>query len=234
MDASVIVLSVVVGLFGVASAVLGFIAEATKLTDNDIVINEGLEECDYPPNSAFVLSLVAVPLLAVGQIIASLAAGCCGCCRPLHGASESKRVVGIIAAVLSWIAALVAGAFYLEGAVWNAPFTRPFAWCKILKDGAFRRAALIGLAATALGIIGYVMLRGRAPAATPSTAPEPAAGATDTRPDVPPAAEAVAVPEPVFPQVPRHPVRAYGQASNPHSHRSPQRQPEAAVEVMMA
>jgi len=47
----------------------------------------------------YLLSLIAVPLLAVATIIASLAGGCC---RPRHGASESKRIAGIVAAVLSW------------------------------------------------------------------------------------------------------------------------------------
>lgn len=53
-------------------------------------------DCDYP---AYLLSLIAIPLLAVAMIIASLAAGCC---RPRHGASESKRVIGIVCAVFSW------------------------------------------------------------------------------------------------------------------------------------
>nr|CAB3461364.1 unnamed protein product [Digitaria exilis] len=101
MDAAVIVLSFVVGLFGVASAVLGFIAERTKLTPRDIDVDFYTGECQYPANPAYLLALIAVPLLAVAQVIASLAAGCCGCCRPRHGASESKRVAGIIAAVLS-------------------------------------------------------------------------------------------------------------------------------------
>ncbi|GJM88692.1 hypothetical protein PR202_ga04786 [Eleusine coracana subsp. coracana] len=165
MDAGVIVLSIVVGLFGVASAVLGFIAEATKLTPHDIDIVYG-GTCDYPPNAAFVLSLIAVPLLAVEQIIVSVANGCCGCCRPQHGASESKRVIGIISAVLSWIAALLAGGFYLNGAVWNAPISgRGETWCRLLKDGYFRLPALLSLAATALGILSYIMLRAQAPAA---------------------------------------------------------------------
>lgn len=67
--------------------------------DIDVVYGD---TCDYPPNAAFVLALIAAPLLMVAQIVVSVASGCCGCCRPLHGASESKRVVGIISAVLSW------------------------------------------------------------------------------------------------------------------------------------
>ncbi|KAF8779401.1 hypothetical protein HU200_002669 [Digitaria exilis] len=249
MDAAVIVLSFVVGLFGVASAVLGFIAEGTKLTPRDIGVDFYTGECQYPGNPAYLLALIAIPLLAVAQVIASLAAGCCGCCRPRHGASESKRVTGIIAAVLSWIAALLAGAFYAEGAVWNFPVTRwNDTWCRVLNDGVFRRAALLSLAATVLSIASYVMLRARAPASTPSTAPAPA-GPSGPKPDVPPSGEAVAIPlaqwsgssqqgrghgqEPL-PEVPRHPVGGYSRAPYRQLDSPPRRQAQPAVEVMMA
>ncbi|RLM99705.1 uncharacterized protein C2845_PM06G20630 [Panicum miliaceum] len=180
MDVGVIVLTLVVGLFGVASAVLGFIAERTKLTWDDVDVDRFTGECDYPANPAYLLSLIAIPLLAVAMIIASLAGGCCGCCRPRHGASESKRVVGMIAAVLSWIAALLAGAFYANGAVWNLPVTRyDTTWCRLLRDGYFRLPALLSLAATALAIMSYAMLRARPPPAP--TAPA-AAGPPDPNP----------------------------------------------------
>ncbi|TVU19567.1 hypothetical protein EJB05_35723, partial [Eragrostis curvula] len=250
MDVGVIVLSLVVGSFGVASAVVGFIADAKRLTwyDIDIDVYEGV--CRYPPNAAFVLALVAVPLLLVAQIIASLAGGCCGCCRPQHGASESKRVVGIIAAVLSWIATFLAGGFYLNGAVWNAPVTRDIdTWCRLLRAGYFRLPALLSLAATVIAILSYIMLRARAPESRPSTAPVPAAGTSHPKPDVPqepPVGEAVEVPQTQwsahghdqrqeqFPEVPRHPVGGYGRASNPQRTHPPQRQAQPAFEVMMA
>ncbi|KAG2627272.1 uncharacterized protein LOC120700752 [Panicum virgatum] len=192
MDVGVIVLTLVVGLFGVASAVLGFIAERTKLTWDDIDIDRFTDECDYPANPAYLLSLIAVPLLAVAMIIASLAGGCCGCCRPRHGASESKRIAGIVAAVLSWIAALLAGAFYANGAVWNFPVTRyGTTWCRLLRDGYFRLPALLSLAATALALVSYVMLRARPPA--PAAAGAGASGPKPDAPQEPPVGEAVAV-----------------------------------------
>ncbi|KAL6620304.1 hypothetical protein ACP70R_035443 [Stipagrostis hirtigluma subsp. patula] len=253
MEAKVILLLVVVGFFVVASAVLGFIAEANKLTASDIQFSSGV--CIYPAKPAYELGKYAAALLLVAQIIATLAAGYFTCCIPQAPAGDfcwpKQPACGMFCATLSWTSTAVAVAFYMQGMRWNAATTRgsnESGWshsttrgsielglshhCQYLKHDVFRRAALMGLAATALGIIAYILLNVRLPAATPSTAPEPAAGATDTRPDVPPAAEAVAVPELVFPEVPRHPVRAYGQASTPH--RPPQRQPQAAVEVMMA
>ncbi|TVU19512.1 hypothetical protein EJB05_35663, partial [Eragrostis curvula] len=199
MDVGVIALSLVVGSFGVASAVLGFIADAKRLTwyDIDIDIYEGV--CWYPPNAAFVLALVAVPLLVVAQIVASFAGGCCGCCRPQHGASKSRRVVGIIAAVLSWIATFLAGGLYLNGVVWNAPVTREIdTWCRLLGPGYFRLPALLSLAAMVLAILSYIMISARAPESRPSTAaPVPAAKTSQPKPDVPqepPVGEAVEVP----------------------------------------
>uniref|UniRef100_A0A0E0L2Y9 Uncharacterized protein n=1 Tax=Oryza punctata TaxID=4537 RepID=A0A0E0L2Y9_ORYPU len=161
MEAGVFVVSAVVGLFAVASAVLGFIAEEKKLSPDDIDVSSG--ECEYPANAAFVLGICAVLLLAVAQIIVSSVAGCCGCCKPRAGASESRRVTGIVCCVFSWIAAIVAGVSFVQGAAWNAPVTRDTApLCYYLKDGVFRRAAVLSLVAAVLGIKSYIMLRAAA------------------------------------------------------------------------
>ncbi|GJN14502.1 hypothetical protein PR202_gb01341 [Eleusine coracana subsp. coracana] len=162
---AIIIVSAVVALFGVASAVLGFIAEATRLKPDDIGVTRN--RCVYPANPAFVLALCAAFLLGVAQIIASAAGGCCGCCRPRatgYRAPKSKRFLGIIASILSWIAALIAIAFYLQGAAWNAPVTRGGAGdggCYYLRPGVFRRAAVLSLVAAALGIVSYILLTRR-------------------------------------------------------------------------
>ncbi|TVU19518.1 hypothetical protein EJB05_35691, partial [Eragrostis curvula] len=59
-------------------------------------------QCVYPANPVFELALCALLLLVVALIIASAAGDCCGCCRPRTGASKTKRVMGIVASVLSW------------------------------------------------------------------------------------------------------------------------------------
>ena len=62
-------------------------------------------ECVYPPNPAHALAVCAMLLLAVAQVVASVAGGCCGCCRPAGGGASKKstrRVVGVVASVLSW------------------------------------------------------------------------------------------------------------------------------------
>ncbi|RCV17561.1 hypothetical protein SETIT_3G229600v2 [Setaria italica] len=165
MDTSVIALSVVVLLFAVASAVLGFIAETTKLNPDEIKYSGGV--CVYPAKPAYALGICAAALLAAAQIIASVA-GVSGCFKPQGGAPGPKRKKAVSSAVLSWILAVVAVASYAQGVVWNdAATTRDavtdgwFIKCHYLKGAVFRRAALLGLAAAVLGICAYAILRER-------------------------------------------------------------------------
>ncbi|XP_066361598.1 protein MODIFYING WALL LIGNIN-1-like [Miscanthus floridulus] len=169
-----VLVSGVVALFGVTSAVLGFIAEANRLKPDEIHVSG--RDCVYPANPAHTLGFCAIFLLVVAQIIASAAGGCCSCCRPPGGASYSnstttrRRVVGVVASVLSWVAAVVAVVYFWVGVTLNAPMTRrakiagPDEECYLLKGGIFVRAAVLSLVATSLGIMSCVLLR--LPAAT--------------------------------------------------------------------
>ncbi|KAK3138678.1 hypothetical protein QOZ80_5AG0372010 [Eleusine coracana subsp. coracana] len=218
MEAAVIVFSIVARLLSVASVVLGFIADAKKLTPNDIYYSQG--KCVYPSNPAFGLGIVALSLLVAAQIIVSLVGSCLG----NGGATGSRRVWGIVCYALSWVAAVIAVALYVQGVVWSAATTRSpeastmlFMRCRFLIGDVFTRAALMSLAATALGAISYTLLRAQAPAAPP------AAGPSRQKPDFPPTGEAVVVP-----------MEGYAQAWNPQSSRPPQRQAQPAYEVMIA
>ncbi|KAM3410687.1 hypothetical protein ACQJBY_002737 [Aegilops geniculata] len=173
METSVIVVSVVVGLFGVGSAVLGFIAEGTKLEPNDISMSR--TECVYPANPAFALGLVAALLLLVAQITVSAAGRCCGCCKPRGAAfSVSRRNIGVVFAVLSWVATVIAEIYFLQGAAWNAPVTREVnSGCYFVRDGVFRRAAILSIIATVLGIKSYFLLRAAAATAAAAAAAVP-------------------------------------------------------------
>jgi hypothetical protein len=150
---------------------------------------------------------------------------------------------------------VIAAALYVQGVVWNAATTRGaddrglfFVECSYLRFPVFTRAALLSLAATALGIGSHMMLRAQPPAVTPSS-PTPASGGPGPKPDA--AGEAVAVPgaelqwsargygaqrQGPFSEVPRQPVEGYGgRAWNPpQSSRPPQREAQPAFEVMMA
>ncbi|KAL6620302.1 hypothetical protein ACP70R_035441 [Stipagrostis hirtigluma subsp. patula] len=237
MEVKVILLSIVVGLFAVASAVLGFIAEANKLTASDIRFSSGV--CIYPAKPAYELGKYAVALLLVAQIIATLAVGCFSCCIPrapgVAGALWFKQLKsGICCSIVSWILTAVAVVSYMYGMRWNAATTRSsieLGWdhyCQYLKGAVFRRAALLGLAAALFAISSYVTLRappaaepkpdGQQPAAAPGFTSAGQAQYPQFAPPPPPHGFAAAgqAQYPQFaPPPPPHGFTAAGQAQNP-------------------
>ncbi|CAN6337505.1 unnamed protein product [Urochloa humidicola] len=184
MDKTMIIVCSVVGSLGVLSAILGFSAEGTKLTPNDILVLD--DECIYPQNPALGLGVCATIFLLVAQITITAIGGCCGCCKSRAFPSETKRIVGIVCAVASWIAAAIAWGLLIQGAAWNANVSRATApSCFYLKDGIFAGGAVLTLAATALGLTSFIMLRRQSPAS--AAAPAAAVHATG-QPQFPPAA----------------------------------------------
>ncbi|BAF17555.2 Os05g0435100 [Oryza sativa Japonica Group] len=174
MDKTVAIVSAIVGPLGVLSAILGFSAEGTKIIISDVLLIG--DECLYPQNPSFALGICAAIFLLMAQITVTAVGGCCGCCKSRAIPSETKRIVGIVCAVVSWIAAGVAWVLFVVGAAWNANVARDTA-----PDGIFAGAAVLALAATALGIASYVTLRGQRNEAvrTPKPGeqqPTPAAG----------------------------------------------------------
>ncbi|CAN6332945.1 unnamed protein product [Urochloa humidicola] len=159
-------LTAMVGMFAVTSAVLGFTAESESLTKSDIHVS-GNSECVYPANLAHALGVCAMLLLMVAQIIAS-AGGVC--CQPGGDASNAtRRGVGIVVFILSWIMTGIAVRYYCQGVEWNTPGTRhiDFAAGKecYLKHGQFAKAATLSVVAAALVISSCFLMR--APIATP-------------------------------------------------------------------
>ncbi|XP_062180549.1 uncharacterized protein LOC133884950 [Phragmites australis] len=198
MDRTGIIVSAVVGSLGLLSAILGFSAEGTKLTPYTILVYG--DQCIYPQNPALALGVCATIFLLVAQITISAVGGCCGCCKSRAIPSETKRIVGIICAVFSWIAALTACVLLLEGASWNANVVRETAPdCYYLKDGVFAGAGVLTLAAAALGITSFIMLRRQPATAAPAVAAggQPlGAGIAMGHPQFPPAAGAGAQSKP--------------------------------------
>ncbi|RLN30869.1 hypothetical protein C2845_PM05G36980 [Panicum miliaceum] len=161
MDKTTIIVCSVVGSLGVLSSILGFSAEGTKLTPNDILVLG--DECIYPQNPALGLGICATIFLLAAQITVTAVGGSCGCCKSRAIPSETKRIIAIVCAVVSWIAAVIAWALLIQGAAWNANVARVTAPdCFYLKDGIFAGGAVFTLAATALGLASFVMLRRQA------------------------------------------------------------------------
>lgn len=192
MDQTMIIVSTVVASLGVLSAILGFSAEGTKLTLRDLLETED-GVCIYPENSALGLGICAAIFLIITQATIATVGGCCGCCKSRAIPSESKRIIGVVCAVFSWIAAVVAFALLVEGAAWNANVERnssAYGFCYVLKDGIFAGAAVLTLVATALGLNSYLLLRGQPDAAS-------AAAAAKTGVEQPPAG--ISMGQPQFP-----------------------------------
>jgi len=167
MDKTTIIVLSVVGSLGVLSAILGFSAEGTKLTHSDLLWFYGV--CYYPNNPAVGLGVCAAIFLIIAQVTIAVVGGCYGCCKSRAIPSETNRIIVIVCAVVSWIATAIAFGLFVQGASSNRSGERDstmLGLCYVLKDGIFAGAAVLTLAATALGLTSYVLLR-RLPAAAP-------------------------------------------------------------------
>ncbi|TVU19551.1 hypothetical protein EJB05_35703, partial [Eragrostis curvula] len=176
-DKTTIIVTSVVGSLGVLSAIFGFSAEGTKLTPYTILVLD--DECIYPSNPALALAVCAIVFLLLAQVIISAVGGCCGRCKSRAIPSETKRVVGLVCAVVSWIAAVIACVLLGEGASWNANVVRvgPAPFCPYLKDGILAGGGVLTLVATALGLTSFLLLRSQQPAAAaPASTPNIAMG----------------------------------------------------------
>ncbi|RLM98221.1 hypothetical protein C2845_PM06G20700 [Panicum miliaceum] len=228
MDRTTIIVCAVVGSLGVLSAILGFSAEGTKLTPYTILVYG--DDCIYPQNPALGLGICAVIFLVAAQVTSTAVGGCCGCCKSRSIPSETKRIVGIVCAVASWIAAVIAWALLIVGASWNANVVRVAAapFCPYLKDGIFAGGGVLTLAATALGITSFIMLRTR-PVEAAAAAATPAAsvgGTTPNRPVGQSPSNEVVMGHPLLPPASKaqqpSKLQAYVQQVAPASHPQPQ------------
>ncbi|KAF0925612.1 hypothetical protein E2562_017196 [Oryza meyeriana var. granulata] len=196
MDKTTIIVSSVVGSLGVLSAILGFAAEAAKLND-----------CA----SALGLAVAASIFLMMAQVTVAAVGGCCGCCKSRAIPSETKRIVGVVCAAISWVAAVIAFALFVDGSIGAAVA------CVGLV-GEFAGAGVLVLVSTGLGITSFIMLRTQpqpseeAPAAAPRDDDEPTPigtpmGVPGFRPPMP---TNPAVPQPLPNYPPYSPAPAQG------------------------
>ncbi|KAM3410684.1 hypothetical protein ACQJBY_002734 [Aegilops geniculata] len=205
MDQRMIIVCSAVGSLGLLSAILGFSAEGTKLNVWDLV-QDGTA-CYNPQNPAAGLGACAAIFLVIAQITFAAVGGCCGCCKSRAIPSETKRIIGVVCAVSSWILAIIAFGLLVGGAASNAPGGRvEHGLCDEPMDGLFAGGAVLSFVATALGIASYVMLR-----------TQPAAAATPQESEkMPPGAAGITMGQPQFPQQPSPQGQGYGQAPQPN------------------
>ncbi|XP_047044250.1 uncharacterized protein LOC124648552 [Lolium rigidum] len=186
MDQKTIIVLAVVGSLGVLSAILGFSAEGTKLTPSDVGWYYG--QCYYRAKPARGIGVCAAIFLIIAQVIFGIVGGCCGCYNSRPIPSQTNRTTGVVCAVGSWIAAVIAFALFVAGAAsnvqgWRDDRSSSYRHCDVPAGGIFAGGAVLTLAATALGLTSYVLLRNHPiDAAAPNTGGGeqlPAAAATN-------------------------------------------------------
>uniref|UniRef100_A0A0E0HEY6 Uncharacterized protein n=1 Tax=Oryza nivara TaxID=4536 RepID=A0A0E0HEY6_ORYNI len=189
MDKTTIIVSAVVGSLGLLSAILGFAAEGAKRTKAMIIYVFNFQRCEldlydlyYSSNSssaAVGLGVCGAILLVITQVTVAAIGGCCGCCKSRAIPSETKRIVGVVCAVFSWITAVIAFVLFLDGAIVESN-------CVLVRGGFFASAGVLTLITTALGMTSYFMLRAQPdePAAPAARRPPGPAGGDEPTPIV--------------------------------------------------
>ncbi|KAM0832921.1 hypothetical protein ACQ4PT_064625 [Festuca glaucescens] len=168
----------------------------------------GYGVCYYPQNPALALGVCAAIFLIIAQVVFAVVGGCCGCCKSRAMPSETNRIIGVVCAIVSWIAVVIAFALFVRGAASNQTGARDattLGLCYVLKDGIFAGAAVLTLAATALALTSYILLRRQ---------PDTAAAAAGPKAQLPVGAAGIAMGQPQFPQ--QSPPQGYGQAPPPN------------------
>jgi hypothetical protein len=140
----------------------------------------------------------------------------------------SKMIELVRTLSASRIAAVIAWALLIVGASWNANVVRVAAapFCPYLKDGIFAGGGVLTLAAAALGITSFIMLRTRPVEAAAATPAASVGGTTPNRPVGQSPSNEVVMGHPLLPpaskaQQPSKP-QAYVQQVAPASHPQPQ------------
>lgn len=179
MDKTTIIVFAVVGSLGLLSAILGFAAEGAKRTKRCELDLYDLYYSSNSSSAAVGLGVCGAILLVITQVTVAAIGGCCGCCKSRAIPSETKRIVGVVCAVFSWITAVIAFVLFLDGAIVESN-------CVLVRGGFFASAGVLTLITTALGMTSYFMLRAQPdePAAPAARRPPGPAGGDEPTPIV--------------------------------------------------
>ncbi|KAI3704811.1 hypothetical protein L1987_75040 [Smallanthus sonchifolius] len=159
MDRRSIVVCTLVAFLGLLSAILGFVAEATRIKGSQVKFSSP-SECVYPRSPAMALGLTAAIFLMFAQIIINFATGCICCTRRPHHSSPNWTL-SLICFVFSWFTFVIAFLLLLSGAALNDEHGEENIYfgsyyCYVVKPGVFAGAASLSLASVVLGIVYYL------------------------------------------------------------------------------
>nr|POF20466.1 hypothetical protein CFP56_63883 [Quercus suber] len=169
MERRVVVICAVVGILGLSSVILGFVAEATKIKMSQVTFN-GFN-CVRPQSPATALGLVAVLAIILAQIIISVATGCiCCCCKRGSHPNRSNWIKAQICFVFSCfkelfenyhqhakelITVVIAAVVLLLASSYNS--YNSTVRCYVTKPGVFAAGAILCLASVVLGLASYIL-----------------------------------------------------------------------------
>jgi len=151
----VVVICAVVGVLGLSSVILGFVAEATKIKMSQVMFNGS--NCVRPQSPATALGLVALLAIILAQIIISVATGCiCCCCKRGSHPNSSNWIKAQICFVISWITVVIAAIVLSLASSYNS-YNYSTVQCYVTKPGVFAAGAILCLASVVLGLASYIL-----------------------------------------------------------------------------
>ncbi|KAL4595845.1 hypothetical protein ACB092_12G121300 [Castanea dentata] len=154
MERRVVVICAVVGILGLLSVILGFVAEATKIKISQVT-SIGFS-CVRPHSPATALGIVALLAIILAQIIISVATGCiCCCCKSGSHPNSSNWIKAQLCFVFSWITVVIAAVVLLLASSYNSYNSN--GRCYVTKPGVFAGGAILCLVSVILGLASYIL-----------------------------------------------------------------------------
>ncbi|KAF3950212.1 hypothetical protein CMV_024001 [Castanea mollissima] len=129
MELRVVVICAVIGVLGLSSVIMGFVAERTRIKDSQVMFDGFSCVCPHSPATA--LGLVALLAIILAQIISI---------------SQSSRITVVIAAVML----LLASSSYTS-------YKSTVQYCYVMIPGVFAAGAILCLASVVLGLASYIL-----------------------------------------------------------------------------
>ncbi|KQJ96140.1 hypothetical protein BRADI_3g21250v3 [Brachypodium distachyon] len=161
MKKGMVVATVVVGVLGLITVILGIAGAASsgRACESEDGATPGV-------GCGVVASLLALAT----QIVASAATGCCGCCRTWSIPSEAKRIVAIVLSTFSWFLAIIAVILFMVAAILSTS-TDVSTGGKCVSDGTgpFVAATILFIITVVFQVVSYILLQ--ATTAASSTKP---------------------------------------------------------------
>ncbi|KAM3682825.1 hypothetical protein ACB098_12G100700 [Castanea mollissima] len=156
MELRVVVICAVIGVLGLSSVIMGFVAERTRIKDSQVMF-DGFS-CVRPHSPATALGLVALLAIILAQIIVSVATGCiCCCCKRGSHPNSCNWIIAQVCFVFSWITVVIAAVMLLLASSSYTSYKSTVQYCYVMIPGVFAAGAILCLASVVLGLASYIL-----------------------------------------------------------------------------